>query len=346
MAFNPPVGVANGATYGYGNMLWEYAASSGVWNIVGGSIIGAVGPEGPAGPAGSDNIPLATTSLTGVASFRPSDFVVSVTGNVGIQPIYARLAGDNQMVGQNTFFAEQGTVFSYGITATQINTQNIFPLNSIGGESGYIQISSGSIQLINTNIGIGGEGGDPAVISVNNNVPSPSIQMYTINAAGYENLIDLQSTGLIFGGAAYDSPLMITGGVFRNPSELAPHFTTTSNDLIVNGISGSIQRFTITPTGPVTIKAGTGWHSLTAATETISLIIQNKSTHTGAFDSSILTDGSGSPILFGPDTVSNFSVVGGVTVLTLMRVNKGGGVGLTMGFVISTGMTAANITIN
>ena len=67
---------------------------------------------------------------------------------------------------------------------------------------------------------------------------------------------------------------------------------------------------------------------------------------TGSFDSSILVDGSGAPILFGPDTTTNYGVTGGVSVVTLMRVNKGSGAGLTMGFVISTGMTAADITIN
>lgn len=343
MAFNPPVGVANGATYGYGNMVWEYAASSGVWNIVGGSLIGAVGPQGPAGPAGSADIKLATNSITGVASFRPYDFDVSVTGNVSLTNDIARRATRNTFLVSNEFLN--------GLDSTTITTPFIFPYGETDAVLGSIAITSadgGAIQINSKSIVLGIEqknGGSPAFIDLNNDAAGPSIEIGAQTGSGLGKM-ELHPSGLVLGGSVYATPLMITGGVFRNPTEFAPHFTTTSNDLIVNGISGSIQRFTITPTGKVTIKAGTGWHSLTAATETISLIIQNKSSHTGAFDSSILTDGSGSPILFGPDTVSNFGVVGGVSVLTLMRVNKGGGVGLTMGFVISTGMTAANITIN
>jgi hypothetical protein len=89
---------------------------------------------------------------------------------------------------------------------------------------------------------------------------------------------------------------------------------------------------------------GAGWHSLTAATETIAIIIQNKSSHTGGFDSNILTEGN--PILFGQDTTTNTGVIGGISVLTLMRVNKGNGTTLNMGFVVATGMTADNILIN
>ena len=347
MAFNPPSGVANGATYGYGNMVWEFESGKGVWNIAGGSLIGSIGPTGATGPGGAGAVPLATNSLTGAASFNPLQFSVSVTGNVSTQPIFARLAGDNQMVGQNTFFAAQGTVFSYGITAQQINTSAIYPLGSLGGESGYFSIGNNVVQIIGGNIGIGGEGGDPAVLTVINDATTPSISLVTDAGSG-EQSMQLQRTGLVLGGPAYTSPLMITGGVFRNPTEFAPHFTLAEgvNQLVINGISGSIQRFTINPTQRVTVTMGSGWHSLTAATETIAVIVQNISSPslTGVFDSNILTEGS--PIMFGQDTATSVGVPGGISILTLMRVNKGGGNTLNMGFVIATGMTAAGFNIN
>jgi hypothetical protein len=327
--------------------VWEYESGKGVWNILGGSLIGSIGPTGATGTNSAATIPLATNSLTGVASFNPLQFTVSATGNVVISAGYARLAGDNQMVGQNTFFAAQGTVFSYGITATTINTQTILPLNMADGLSGYIGLNNGSMQMFSNSVRIGGEGGDPAVFEVINDTTSPSINLVTSSASG-EQSVELQRTGLVFGGPAYSSPLMITGGVFRNPSEFAPHFTLAenTNELVINGISGSIQRFTIDPSQRVTVKMGTGWHSLTAATETIAVIVQNISSPsmTGVFDSNILTEGS--PSLFGQDTESSTGVPGAISILTLMRVNKGGGSTLNMGFVIATGMTAANFKIN
>jgi hypothetical protein len=91
---------------------------------------------------------------------------------------------------------------------------------------------------------------------------------------------------------------------------------------------------------------GQNWHSLTAATETIAVIVQNLSSPslTGVFGSGILTEGL--PIMFGQDTATTVGVPGGVSVFTLMRINKGNGTTLNMGFVIATGMTAANFKIN
>jgi len=343
MAFNPPSGVADGATYGYGNMVWEYAAGNGVWNIVGGTIIGGIGPTGADGLPGAASVPLATTSLTGVASFRPTDFVVSVTGNVSLTNDVARKSSANTFQSKN--------VFLNGLDSVTVSTKSIYPYGEASYEVGSIEMTStdgGGIQINSKSIVLGVElknGYSPTFIDLNNDVAGPSIEIgaSTGNSLGRAQLYP---TGLVLGGAAggYTTPLMVTGGVFRNPSEFAPHFTTTSNNLVVNGISGSIQRFTITPTGKVTVSMGTGWHSLTAATETIALIIQNNTGFTGVFDGSILTEGS--PIFFGQDTTTPVGSPGAITALTLMRVNKGNGTYLNMGFVIATGMTAANILIN
>jgi hypothetical protein len=52
-------------------------------------IQGIQGPTGPIGPTGSSpSLPIATSSITGVASFDLNNFNVSVTGQVSIQAIY------------------------------------------------------------------------------------------------------------------------------------------------------------------------------------------------------------------------------------------------------------------
>lgn len=343
MAFNPPSGVADGATYGYGNMVWEYAASNGVWNIVGGTIIGGIGPTGADGLPGAASVPLATNSLTGVASFKRNDFVVSTTGHVSLTADIARKSADNDFTGAKNEFTQ-----AVGIRS--IDTETISPWGYGAGDGyGYIGLTSaigGQININSTKIMLGLDpdaGYSPASIKLANDKSNPLIIMAaaTGNSLGQ---IKLRPGGLQFGGDAYTDPLVITGGVFKNPSEFAPHFTTTSNNLVINGISGSIQRFTITPSGRVTVSMGEGWHSLTAATETVAVIIQNNTGFTGVFGSGILTEGS--PILFGQDTTTPVGSPGAVTALTLMRINKGNGTYLNMGFVIGTGMTAANILIN
>lgn len=344
MAFNPPVGVANGATYGYGNMVWEFEAGKGVWNIAGGSLIGSIGPTGATGPGGAGSIPLATNSLTGVASFKPNDFSVSLTGNVSLTSTVARTNISNVFTAANSFTAP--------MTAPQINTGILYPIDIDTGEppasglSGYIGVTPDYFEMQAKIVALGDGQGVLATnsILINNDATNPFTK-FANNSAN----IDLYSTGLVLGGSVYATPLMITGGVFRNPSEFAPHFTLAEgvNQLVINGISGSIQRFTINPTQKVTVTMGSGWHSLTAATETIAVIVQNISTGpccTGQFDSTILTEGR--PSLFGQDTATSVGVPGGISILTLMRVNKGGGNTLNMGFVIATGMTAAGFNIN
>jgi hypothetical protein len=124
----------------------------------------------------------------------------------------------------------------------------------------------------------------------------------------------------------------ITGGIFTNPAEKCASFIVTADDLVINGASGSIQRFTVIPTNKVTIKAGTGWNTATdGATETIAVIVKWGGGYlTGSFDNTII---SGNPVLFG--------VTGGIEMFTLMRVNMGGA-GLTMGLPIANGLTGRN----
>jgi hypothetical protein len=263
---------------------------------------------------------LATASLTGVASFPTTYFTVS-SGAVSLASAY-QATGDTIQAGSAINIGTGKVINNIGVTA-------------FNGATGAMTITGSQHGVPYINTSFRAQGGLTASSTFVFNGTSLTFGSTT-------STFTVTGPSIVLGAATE-----ITGGVFKNPTESAPHFTlNTTNDIVVNGISGSIQRYTITPTGKVTIKAGTGWHALSTATETIALIIQNNRSFTGSFDSSILVDGSGSPILFGPDTTTNYGVTGGVSVVTLMRVNKGGGAGLTMGFVISTGMTAANVTIN
>jgi collagen type I/II/III/V/XI/XXIV/XXVII alpha len=261
-------------------------------------------------------------TLTGVASFDPRYFGIGLSGHLTLTGSY-QVTGDTVQAG-------------YGINIGAGKVINNTGVTSFNGATGTISITGSQYGVPYIDTSFRAQGGLTASSTFIFNGTSLTFGSTT-------SRFTVTGPSIVLGAATE-----ITGGVFKNPAEGAPHFTLNSgtNDIVVNGISGSIQRFTITPNAKVTIKTGTGWHALTTATETIALIIQNKSGYTGSFDSNILVDGSGSPILFGPDTTTNYGVTGGVSVITLMRVNKGSGAGLTMGFVISTGMTASNVTIN
>jgi hypothetical protein len=334
MAFNPPSGVADGATYGYGNVIWEYDAIFGVWNIVDGSIIGGVGPEGPPGPPGAGNIPLASYAVTGAAQFFNADFGVSVTGTVSLTGNVARTHISN------IFTAAGGNSFSAGITAPAINTTNIYPFNvssSDNGLSGYISMQPNLIGLVAPFISVGDEGGELAntYIEIDNRQANP-YQPHISWTIGGAATMQLYSSGLVLGGNTYASPLQITGGIFRNPEEYASYQDLgSSNSIVINATGGSIQRFRITPSAQVVVSAGPGWDTTTTnATETIAVIVQSTNGKTGNFASTIL---SNNPVLFG--------VTGGIDMFTVMRV-KTASSALLIGLPIANGLTAAEFSIS
>ena len=333
MAFNPPSGVADGATYGYGNIIWEYDAIFGVWNIVDGTIVGGVGPqgpEGPAGPAGAGNIPLASYALTGAAQFFNADFGVSVTGTVSLTGNVARTHISNR------FTAAGGNSFSAGITAPDIKTSTIYPQGTISkGDGVYIGITSsggGEIEVFGESILLGGDPKDTpdAYIDIRNKSQSPKITFAATNGR-----MALNDTGLVF-GSGYTTPLQITGGIFKNPEEFASYQDLgSSNSIVINATGGTIQRFKITPSAQVVVSAGPGWDTATTnATETIAVIVQSTNGKTGNFASTIL---SNNPILFG--------ISGGIDMFTIMRV-KTASSALLIGLPIANGLTAAGFSIS
>jgi hypothetical protein len=69
-------------TYPYGGTIW-------IWNgnawVIQSSSIGSTGPQGATGS--TPTIPIASDSITGVASFNSTNFSVSATGNVSITTV-------------------------------------------------------------------------------------------------------------------------------------------------------------------------------------------------------------------------------------------------------------------
>lgn len=344
--FNPPTGVTNGAEYTYGAITWRFDGTGGVWNIKDGTIVGAAGPagaQGMTGPTGATGggttgdggaltffdstgrITARVTSAvgaTGVASFRNTHFLVDGTGHVQLAAAY-QVTGDTVQAGS---FINIGT----GKTINNIGVQ------SINGVTGPFSITGPrhGVLFLQPNLGVAAAG-----ISANSTLVFNGT---SLTFGSSTSQVTITGPSMVLGDV-----MTITGGVFNNPGERSQHWTLGAgvNTLVINGLSGSIQRFTVQPNATMNIVAGSGWRNLTTATETIAVIVQNKSTMTAAFDSTILVDGGGAPSLFGRDTIATRGVTGGISVFTLMRVQKGSGA-LNMGFVIATGMTAPNTTIN
>ena len=341
MAFNPPGGVANGATYGYGNVVWQYDGVFGVWNIVDGTIVGGVGPQGetgPTGPAGAGNIPLATYALTGAAQFFNADFGVSVTGTVSLTGNVARTNRSN------TFTAAGGNAFTSGISAAWINTSTIYPYPGpvVSATGAFISFSQnvgdlwGGFGVFSDHIRLGDFDNEEliqgplngAYIDIDNHeTPYGESPSYITLKVGNGGVVLDPITMTI--GSGYTYPMSVIGGVFKNPEEYASYQDLgSSNSIVINATGGTIQRFKITPSGQVTVSAGPGWDNTTNnATETIAVIVQSTNGKTGNFASTIL---SNNPVLFG--------VTGGIDMFTVMRV-KTTGKSLLIGLPIANGLT-------
>ena len=328
MAFNPPHGVANGATYGYGNVIWQYDGVFGVWNIVDGTLVGGIGPVGPTGatgPAGAGNIPLASYAVTGAAQFPNADFGVSTTGSVSLTGNVARTNRSN------TFSAVGGNSFTYGISAANLYTSGIRALGGAADVSGAINFPDYTkMDIVSPRVIIGDDGGEltTTYIDVDNQSVQPHISMITNGGGIGGGSMQLYTSGLVL-GSGYTTPLQVTGGIFRNPEEYASYQDLgSSNSIVINATGGTIQRFRITPSGQVTVSAGPGWDTTTTnATETIAVIVQSTNGKTGNFASTIL---SNNPVLFG--------VTGGIDMFTVMRV-KNAGKSLLIGLPIANGLT-------
>jgi hypothetical protein len=266
----------------------------------------------------------ATHAKPGVASFDATFFTISSTGNVDLASAYAA-TGDTIQAGSAINIGTGKVINNIGVTA-------------FNGATGAMTVTGSQHGIPYINTSFGAQGG----LTATSNLLFNGTSLTFGTAAGSK--ITITGTGMLLG-----ANMSITGGIFRNPAEASPVYTLASgvNEVVVNGASGTIQRYNISPNATVTIKAGSAWHSLSTTVETIAVIIKQNSGngYTGQFDSSILTDGLTRPILFSPDTVTNAAITGSVAMVTLMRVQKTAG-GLTMGFVIASGITGSGVEIS
>ena len=344
MSFNPPYPPTNGLTYGYGQLLWQYDGTAGVWNIKDGATVGGVGPKGdqgeigPQGPLGATGatgiVVMASYTITGVASFDPRHFVIGETGHVTLPSAYQVTGqtvvsgGSSQIVNTSGNIATiDNRVATSSLTGVASFNSQFFTVSATGHvkqSGGYdIGIQTTTHQIPFMDAGGTSLSGDPDLLWNGS----------TLTFGGASSKMTITGPSLVLGYST-----AITGGIFMTPAESARYTdNSTSNTLIITPTNGTVQRFKIAPTGNVTVQTGTGWHTVAGATETICVIVQSTNGQTGIFSSNILTSTT-KPVLFG--------TTGGIDVFTVMRVAIDASNGLTMAFQTAKGMTAANFNIN
>ena len=308
-----------------------------------------------------------TFSLTGESIFTQSAsaFTNTVSGGIAtksflgtLETAIADLPPDGSLVSLVHFrTGNRGTAGSNG-------SQGVTGATG-AGVTGFFVDSSGILRGVFINRGaseppIAGQTGDinlGYIKGTTGPVGGTTQQVLFVDAAlaygaSGNNNLRFDGTALTFGAASSSARMAITGdnlrlgyqmevhdGIFTTPAERSPYQDMGSiSTLTINATGGSIQRYKVTPQSNFRITTGSGWHPDNTVTETIAVIIQSTNGITGEFAASILTErGSRKPVLFG--------VTGGIDILSIMRVKTSSG-GLTMGFQVANGMTAANFSID
>ena len=348
MSFNPPYPPTNDLTYAYGQLVWQYDGTAGVWNIKDGATVGGVGPKGDqgdpgnageAGPRGATGatgvVVMASYTVTGAASFDPRHFVIGGTGHV-------TLLGAYEVTGQ--------TVVSGGGSQLVNTSGNIATIDNRVATSSLTGVASFNSQFFTVSVTghVKQSGGyDIGIQTTTHQIPF--MDAGGTSLSGDPDLLWNGST-LTFGGSITKMTITgpslvlgystaITGGIFMTPAESARYMDNgTLNTLTITASNGTVQRFKIAPTTNVTVQpAASGWHTVAGTTETICVIVQSTNGQTGIFSSNILTSTT-KPVLFG--------TTGGIDVFTIMRVAIDASNGLVMAFQTAKGMTAANFNIN
>lgn len=267
---------------------------------------------------------LADTSTTGVASFNSSFFSVNGSGVVSLASPYSVVGVTGIGFGDDVGLTGKInlTAADASMTITRSGNTISFASNAVGGAAAGITASP---QQVLFSSGNGGTGSDNFVF---NGLAA------TFGGANTQFTI----TGPTF---TFSPSTRIKEGVFVNPSEFAPWDAGSPlglSNLQVRASDGTVQRYTATPNSNFTISADSsgGWSNQTGVVETVIVAIQSLSGLTGQFGSDIVTEFP-RPILLG--------VTGGIDVLSIMRIKTAGG-GVTMGFVVSRGMTAAGVKLS
>ena len=345
MSFNPPQYPANGATYGYGQLVWQYEGTAGVWNIKDGATVGGVGPKGDqgnpgeAGPRGTTGatgvVVMASYTVTGVASFNSTYFTVGENGAVSLTGAY-QITGQTVVAGGSSQIVNtsgrvttiDNRVATSSLTGVASFNSQFFTVSVTGHvkqSGGYdIGIQTTTHQIPFMDAGGTSLSGDPDLLWNGS----------TLTFGGASSKMTITGPSLVLGYST-----AITGGIFMTPAESARYMDNgTLNTLTITASNGTVQRFKIAPTANVTVQpAASGWHTVAGTTETICVIVQSTNGQTGVFNSNILTSTT-KPVLFG--------TTGGIDVFTVMRVAIDASNGLVMAFQTAKGMTAANFNIN
>lgn len=302
---------------------------------------------------------LADTSVTGVARFS-QDFFDVTNGLVGIK----NKAITNTQLNDPSFAINTGSglagggSMSLGDTITLLNTG----VTGIGfgndaGLTGKINITNGSNititqsnKLITISASVGGGNGASITAgaqqvlfaSGNNGATGSNNFLFDGSSATFGgNSTSFTVTGPNF---AFGVPTKIKDGIHLNPAEFSPWNGANSvigSALEVRGSSGTVQRYQAGASN-FTVSASNAagaWSNQEGVAETIIVLIQSTSGRTGQFADSVLVQrdiSQNKPVLCG--------VTGAIDVFSIMRIKTSNG-GVTMGFVVASGLTASGTNL-
>ena len=255
--------------------------------------------------SGADAALEGTTGPTGDPGPKGETGDTGVAGSTGFGYTAAHVSGDGDLY-MSVLFPDgsSGAAFSIGTV--------VGAAASVGGENQQVLFKSGAEVTGNSNFVFNGTSA-------------------TFGGAGTQFTV----TGPTF---TFGKTTRIVDGVFVNPQEDSYYANNGTANLSISGISGTIQRFTVTPQSNFTvgINSSSGqWNEDTNVVQTVNVVLQSTNGVTGTFASEILCP-SPRPTFCG--------VTGGVDLLSLMRIKTAGGA-VTMGFVVASGMTASGINI-
>lgn len=206
MSFNPPQFPAADQTYQYGNIIWRFDGTAGVWNIVDGSLVGEQGPPGPAGPQG----PQGEKGNTGSPATGDDASIIVSNGF-----ITARLGavGTTGVLGVSNRFSVVNGI-AYPLPASN-GASGIASFDSV-----YFDVTSTGHVSIKGDLGVGGVTGDTVLGGVAIGVASEGGNVKRINNIGVTSFNGL--TGAVTltgdGGAVFGRGNNIIGARLADTS--------------------------------------------------------------------------------------------------------------------------------
>lgn len=197
-----------------------------------------------ASSGGGSSPPLATSSVTGVASFRAADFDVSITGSVSLTGTVARTNTSQTFTGLQVF---SSGLSSNGITGTILTPSQpnitsvgtLISLNTAGLTSTQrVTISSGGLSVAGNIDGTIGTAAQPNITSLGS--------LTTLTTAGLTSTqrINVSSGGIVVqaGGLSVTGGANLTGGstFFGDIEVYDGAFIRTGGLSVTGGIAGTL----------------------------------------------------------------------------------------------------------